>query len=105
MDVYLSPLAEKKLELLLDFLEEEWGQTARSKFLNNLEREFSLLSTHPFRCKRTKAFPKLHNCIVTRQTSAIYRILESRGEIEIITFFDNRQDPQKLIREIKKHFG
>lgn len=105
MEIILSPLAEKKLELLLEFLENKWGKTSKLKFLDTLKEEFELLESHPFRCEKTLTFPDLFNCIITKQTSAIYKVDESKSTIEIVTFFDNRQNPKKLKREIKKHFG
>lgn len=105
MEIILSPLAEKKLDLLLEYLETKWGEPSRYKFLEKLEKEFELLSTHPFRCKKTLTFPDLFHCIVTKQTSAIYKVNESQSTVEIVTIFDSRQDPKKLRKKIKKHFG
>ena len=105
MEIILSPLAEKKLDLLLEFLEGEWGKSSRNDFLKKLEKEFELLSSHPYRCKKTLTFPNLFTCIITKQTSAIYQINESKLLIEIVTIFDNRQNPKKLKTEIKNHFG
>jgi len=105
LEIILSPLAEKKLDLLIEYLEKEWGVNSKVIFLKKLETEFKLLSTHPYRCKKTMTFPNLFNCIVTKQTSAIYKVNDSKSLIEVVTFFDNRQDPKKLKKEIKKHFG
>jgi plasmid stabilization system protein ParE len=105
MEVILSPLAEKKLNLLLEFLDNKWGANSKLKFLEKLEKEFELLESHPFRCKATQTYPNLFNCIVTKQTSAIYRVNKLKSTIEVVTLFDNRQNPEKLKEEIKKHFG
>lgn len=105
MEIILSPLAEKKLNLLLEFLEEEWGKSSKKDFLEKLKKEFELISSHPYRCKKTFTFPNLFICIITKQTSAIYKINESKLLIEVVTIFDNRQNPNKLKTEIKNHFG
>lgn len=42
----------------------------------------------------------LYKCIVTKQTTFFYRINMKEKEIEIITFFDTRQNPNKLYKEI-----
>ena len=36
MKVYLSPLAEKKLVMLLEYLETEWNEREKDIFLKNL---------------------------------------------------------------------
>jgi plasmid stabilization system protein ParE len=104
VEVYLSPLAEKKLDLLIRYLESRWGNASKIKFLGILKKEIELLSSHPYRCKRAKRFSDLYICIITKQTSAIYQIKKEVEEIEIVTFFDNRQDPEKIQEEIKNHF-
>lgn len=40
-------------------------------------------------------YPNVHRAIITKHNSIYYQILET--EIEIITIFDNRQDPNNLV--------
>ncbi len=87
------------------YLETEWGEQSKVKFLKKLQKEFDLLSSHPFRCKRTETFPDLLQCIITTHTSAIYQVNELKSKIEVVTIFDNRQDPKKTHIELKSFFG
>lgn len=103
MKVFLSPLAEKKIQLLLEYLEKEWSLNSREDFLSQLVKKFDLISQQPKNCIESKDFPNLYKCIVTKQTSFFYRI--KSDEIEVITLVDNRQDPEKIEEEIRKHFG
>jgi plasmid stabilization system protein ParE len=41
LEIILSPLAEKKLNLLLEFLEEEWGKSSKKDFLEKLEKNLN----------------------------------------------------------------
>lgn len=43
----------------------------------------------------------IYKCVVTKQTTFYYRILNQSEEIEIITIFDTRQDSDKLKKDIK----
>lgn len=103
MKVYLSPLTEKKIELLLEYLEQEWSIKSRNEFLLKLKNKIQQISRHPESCIKSKDFPHLYKCVVSKQTSFYYRIKSK--EIEIITLIDNRQDPVKINKEIKKHFS
>jgi plasmid stabilization system protein ParE len=103
MKVYLSPLAEKKTQLLLESLEREWSTKTKDEFFTKLLGKFSQISDQPKSCIESKVYSGLHKCVVTKQTSLFYRI--EAGEIEIITLTDNRQDPKILEEELKKHFG
>ena len=103
MKVFLSPLAEKKIQLLLEYLEQEWSIKTREDFLSNLIKKFEQISNHPHSCIKSNEYPNLHKCFVTKQTSFFYRI--KSNEIEVITLIDNRQNPEKIGEEIKKLFG
>jgi len=52
------------------------------------------ISQHPESCPVSVEFQGLYKCVVTKQTTIYYRIEEN--EIQVIAFFDNRQDPKKL---------
>lgn len=102
MKIYFSPLAEKKLNLILAYLEKEWSKKIKNEFLDILKNKFNQISQFPQSCINSQIKPEIYNCIVTSQTSFYYRIIKE--EIEIITFFDNRQDSEQIFKEIKQFF-
>jgi plasmid stabilization system protein ParE len=99
LKVFLSPLAERKLELLLEEIEFNWSKNSRDKFLVKITKSFNQVAKYPKSCKESNDFPNLFKCIVTNQTSFFYRI--KLDEIEIITLVDNRQDTDKTKEELK----
>jgi plasmid stabilization system protein ParE len=101
--VYLSPLAEYKLIKLTEYLEEEWGASSKIKFLDKLTQKFEQISLQPESSPITEEFESVYWSVVTRQCSLYYRIQDN--EIEIITITDNRQDPEKINKEIKAVFN
>ncbi len=102
MKVFLSPLAERKVLMLLNYIEQEWSMGSKEEFLAKLKGKFDQISKHPHSCIKSHVFPKLFKCTVTKQTSFYYRIVTDG--IEIITVIDNRQDPKKTFEEITKFF-
>lgn len=102
MKVYLSSLAEFKLIKLTEYIEEEWGASSKIKFLNNLTKKFDQISLQPESSPLTEEFDSVYWSVVTHQCSLYYRIQDN--EVEIITITDNRQDPEKIINEIKAIF-
>ena len=102
MKVYLSPLADYKLTKLLGYIEEEWGKPSKETFLKELEGKVNQISSQPKSSPIAEHFNEVHWCIDTPQCSLYYRILKQ--EIEVITVTDNRQDPHKIIKEIRGHF-
>ena len=100
MKVYLSPLAEKKLVMLLEYLETEWNERVKDNFLQKLIKSFERVALYPKSCTESFRFPNLYKCVITEQTSFYYRIISD--EIEVITVIDNRQDSDAVAREIIK---
>ena len=100
MEVYLSKLAESKLLKLTEYLIEEWNVKVRDEFINKLTEKINQISSHPKSCPQSNKFKGLFKCVVLKQTTFYYRIHIKKQEIEIITFFDSKQDPNKLNKEL-----
>ena len=101
--VYFSGLADKKLVLLTDYLTEEWSVKVKQNFIKILKVKMDHISTYPESAVRSKIFPNLHQCVVTKHTSLLYRI--KNEEIEIITLIDNRSSFKSITKEIRKYYG
>jgi len=100
--IYLSPLAAEKLKLLAKYLSEEWGAKSKETYLNRLKQKFDQIARHPKSCPTSRIANEIRKCIVTKQSSFYYRIINN--EIEVITFFDNRQNQEALFVELKNVF-
>ena len=103
MKVFLSPLAVRKIEILISYLQEKWSIKVKNEFISKLTEKFNQIALQPKSCIKSKEFPNLYKCVVNKQTSFFYRI--QNNEIEIITIIDNRQNPDKILAELKKYFG
>lgn len=100
MKVFLSELAESKLLKLSEYLIENWSLRTRDKFISKLTEKIKQISIHPDSCPKSSEFDNLYKCVVTKQTTFYYRINSDKREIEIITIFDTRQNPDKLKKDI-----
>ncbi|WP_456461340.1 type II toxin-antitoxin system RelE/ParE family toxin [Reichenbachiella sp.] len=98
--VYLSPVAEFKLQSLTQYLNSEWGEKTKHKFLKELAQSVSKIESFPESCPKSDSFNGIYKCVVSKLTSFYYRI--QNEEIEIITVTDNRQNPDELLEEIRK---
>lgn len=102
MKIYLSPLTEYKLEKLLNYLESEWGKSVRQKFLRDFEKKTRQILDFPLSNPKVDEFDDILKCVITSQASFYYRILNN--EVEIISLTDNRQNPKKVMKEIRQYF-
>tara|TARA_R110000751_G_scaffold126574_5_gene228538 strand:- start:6348 stop:6653 length:306 start_codon:yes stop_codon:yes gene_type:complete len=101
MNVFLSELAEAKLLKLSEYLVENWGLKSKDKFILKLTEKIKQIAIYPDSCPKSSEFKNLYKCVVTKQTTFFYRIKLDSREIEIITIFDTRQNPQVLKKDIK----
>lgn len=101
MKVFLSELTENKLLKLNDFLLENWNLKVRNDFIKKLTSKIEQISEQPESCTQSSEFKGLYKCVVTKQTTFYYRINFDKKEIEVITVFDTRQNPDKLQKDIK----
>lgn len=92
--IVLSPRAARKLEKLLDYLQEEWSSKAKQAFIAKLDKSLELIKTYP-KSNEESSFKKgLHRCVVTRQTTLYYKFSDTT--IYIVGLFDTRMDPKKI---------
>ena len=78
----------------------KWNLKTRDRFIQKLTEKINQISSQPDSCPKSKEFDGLYKCVVTKQTTLYYRILHQSDEIEIITLFDTRQNPEKLNKDI-----
>ncbi len=103
MKVKLSRLASYKLELILDYIDSNWSEASREKFLKRLNKKLTLIKKSPLVFPQSKIRPDIRKLVISKQNSAYY--LVKTDEILVITIFDSRQDQKRLFKEIKKHFA
>ena len=103
LKVYHSKLAERKLLKLQAYILQEWGKASRDNFIEIYLQAMEQISTMPKSCPESRFKKGIRNCVISKQTSILYRI--KNNEIEIITLFDNRQNQESLFEELKRHFA
>jgi plasmid stabilization system protein ParE len=96
--IVVSKTAEKKLNKLFLYLEEEWSLQVKQEFVEKLDNSIAIIKKQP------KVFPvsskekNLRKCVITKQTTLFYRF--DSKKIYILTIFDTRQHPNRLNKEI-----
>lgn len=98
-NINLSKRAANKLEKLLEYLESEWSLKVKKEFINKLDSSLELIKENPDLFPESKIKKGLHKCVVTKQNTIFYRF--DKKTINIVTLFDNRQDPKRLDKETK----
>ena len=103
MNVRFSKLSVLKLEKLLKYLNEEWSEESKNRFLKSLNTKVESIKKNPKAFTSSILESKLRKCVVTKQTIILYEIQDD--SIFIMNLIDSRQDQGKIKNEIKKHFS
>lgn len=90
-----SDEALNNLKGILDYLENRWTKREIKKFAQLLDKQLKLIEGNPYLFAESDKSKGFRKSVLSRQTTIYYRI--NKFEIRIITLFDNRQNPNKLI--------
>ena len=97
--IIFSKNAEKSLFELFEYLEIKWSKTVKNKFISNLDKVIYLIQSDPEIFPKSELNIKYRKCVLSKQTTIYYKFNTKR--VDIITFFDTRQDPNKIKKDIK----
>lgn len=99
-EIRLSKRAMRKLDSLLDYLEEEWSAKVKHEFVLKLDKSLKQIQKLPDSFPESEKISGLRKCVVTKQTTVFYKYSETT--IDVVTIFDNRRNPKILKKETKE---
>ncbi|HEY1025340.1 MAG TPA: type II toxin-antitoxin system RelE/ParE family toxin [Sphingobacteriaceae bacterium] len=89
-----SPIARNTYIQILEYLDERWTTRELKAFIDRTEEVINNICGNPLLYPYSKE-SDTHKCVLVKQVSLFYRI--RRDTIELLVFWDNRQDPTKLL--------
>jgi len=92
--VIWSPNARITYYRILEYLEQNWTIKEIEAFINRTEQVIKHINQSPLHYPYSKLSDS-YRCVFIKQVSLFYRIKQQ--EIELLIFWDNRQDPAKLL--------
>jgi plasmid stabilization system protein ParE len=90
----------KKLDSLLVYLENEWSTKVKHNFILKLDKSLKQIQKLPDSFPESEKIRGLRKCVVTKQTTVFYRYSDT--SIDVISIFDNRQNPKSQKKEMKE---
>jgi plasmid stabilization system protein ParE len=92
-----SDEALNNLKDIIDYLEYRWTKREIKRFAQLLDKQLKLIEDNPYLFAESDKSNGLRKSVLSRQITIYYNI--TNFEIRIITLFDNRQNPNKLIKK------
>jgi len=92
--VTISERAQRNLDEIVAYLDQEWSIRIRDKYLTLLARKVKFIAENPLMFQISSKRKTIRRCVVNKQTALYYRI--RKGEIEIVTIQHTRSNDRKL---------
>ncbi|WP_281324330.1 type II toxin-antitoxin system RelE/ParE family toxin [Flavobacterium sp. IMCC34518] len=93
-EIKISINAQKKTNIILEYLEAKWSERVRIKFAKKLYDSLKIIRANPEIFPKSVTNKKFHKCVVTKQTTLFYTFTSER--IYVVALFDTRQNPSKI---------
>jgi plasmid stabilization system protein ParE len=93
LEIVWSKRADKKFDLILEYLSTEWGNKVTKAFVKKVYDFLDILSEFPEIGTLENKDKAIRGFVIIKQVSVFYTIRNNR--IIILNFFDNRQSPNK----------
>ncbi|MGY4383270.1 plasmid stabilization system protein ParE [Pedobacter sp. UYP24] len=89
-----SPTAKISYYQIMEYLDDKWTLKELKSFVNRTEEVIDHIYENPLLYPYSKK-SDTHKCVVVKQVSLFYRL--KNDCIELLVFWDTRQDPAKLL--------
>jgi plasmid stabilization system protein ParE len=93
LEIVWSKRADKKFDLILEYLSNEWGNKVTKAFVKKVYDFLDILSEFPEIGTLENKDKAIRGFVIIKQVSVFYAI--RNNQIIILNFFDNRQSPNK----------
>ena len=93
LTVIWLPEAEITFLGILEYLEQNWTSKEINKFIDRTDEVIKFIQQNPKQYIYSKK-KDAYRAVVTKHTILYYKIKPAR--VELLTFWDTRQDPEKL---------
>jgi plasmid stabilization system protein ParE len=88
-----SKEAEDTFEEIISYLEIKWTEKEIEKFVSETSKIVSILKKNPFLFRGSDK-AKIFEVLIGKQNLLIYQINESEKRVELLSFWDTRQNPR-----------
>jgi Plasmid stabilization system protein len=95
MKVFWTQEAKDTFNSNIDYLLLEWGEVVTSHFLDRVDQVILRITKSPNLYPIVIRGERIHRCVVVKQISLYYRIV-SDEQIDLLTFWNNYQNPERL---------
>ncbi len=95
-EIKWTPRAYKSFDSIVLYLEKQWSDREVEKFIMKTNRILVMLKSYPEMCSPSLRRKNVRIAILSKQTKLVYHYKPKKGQIEILLFWNQKQDPAKF---------
>lgn len=95
LDIIWTPTARISYFEILQYLDDNFTQAELKEFEKLVREVLKLIGEFP-KIYEYSEESDTHRCVLSPEVSLYYQVEENSQEIELLVFWDNRQDPDNL---------
>ena len=96
MKITWTPESIETFEQIIEILNIYLTQKEIKKFIDKTDKTINLIQNNPFLYKASVKNKQVRKGFINKLVSMFYIVDAKKNEIQILSFWNNRQDPQKL---------
>jgi plasmid stabilization system protein ParE len=97
MKIYWTPTSRLTYFKVLEYLSENWAVKEIETFIYKTEHTIAQIAENPYMYKASSRRNNVRKGFITEHNCLYYRVKPIKKEIDLLTFWDNRRDPMKIM--------
>lgn len=95
MNIVWTENALRSYFVILEYLQNEWGNQVIQDFVFKTESVLSQIRLYPKMYESSESYKNVRKAFITKHNLMVYKIKPRKKEIELLIFWDTRQDYKK----------
>ena len=96
MTISWTPKARSSYAEVLSYLEKTWTEKEIKNFINKVDQLLNQIEQNPEMFEESKRMKNIRKGFISRYYTLYYRIKPRSKELQLLVFWDNRMNPEKL---------
>jgi len=96
MKIVWTFTAKRTFFKILDYLTENWTNREIEKFSHETKTALDLIKENPYMFNSSRKKSSVRKGYINELISLFYRVQPRKKEIQLLRFWDNRQNPKKI---------
>jgi plasmid stabilization system protein ParE len=92
-EIRLTKKADRQFDVILEYLDKEFGKSTATKFIERTFSFFDLISEHPQIGRIEDKRNGIYGFVLNKPVTVFFRF--TNKDVVILNFFDNRMNPKR----------